>query len=209
MADNKVEKQNHAIKIFGVPFDPANSPERLNMKLAYVSHRVNVPQPCEMFHDPYDVFGADLRGESSFCCENLWLGKVPIDSWITPRPDPKDLVHLTPVEAGSILETNGCWDYALKVAEFVENRVLPDIPVMIGVDHSSTGGVVMALAQRHSNLNVVVLDAHFDVMKLNGPGWSFKTGTSEGDPSFYHCGNFLRHVWADAVASRAGQCLST
>jgi len=177
-------------KIFGVPFDPPNSPERLNLKIAYISHLIEISNSSAMFSDPYDVIEADLKGVP-LLAENHWLGKMPIDSWLTPRPTPEDLALLTPFQDSSFLEENGCWDYAQKVAQFVEEQVFPYSPVMIGIDHSSTGGVLLALAKKYENLNVVVMDAHFDVMKGNDLFSSFKSNNRYDEPLFYHCGNFL------------------
>jgi len=85
------------------------------------------------------------------------------------------------------------------VADFVGEHVLPDRPVMIGVDHSLTGGPVLALSHRHRDLNVVVLDAHFDVMKSRGTATGFETGRSGKNHSFYHCGNFLCRLIEEGV----------
>ena len=143
-------------KIFGVPFDPANSPERLNLKLAYLSHVMKGAHPSETFDDPYDAIKAYAIKETPFLCEDIWLGKMPVESWLRPRPRPEDMNLLTPSRAGSFLENNGCWDYALKVTAFVEESVFPHVPVMIGVDHSLTGGVLMALAKKYSPLNEII-----------------------------------------------------
>ncbi len=171
-----------ATRIFGVPFDPPNSPERLNLKLAYLSHLARTPYR-ERFRDPYDAFEADLSDKYQFYAEGTWLGKMPVASWLTPRPLSSDLPMLTPHRFMSFLEENGCWDYALKVAKFVEEQVFPYRPIMIGVDHSLTGGLLLALTKRCRNLNVIILDAHFDVMGFNG----------EKLP-FYQCGNFLSYL---------------
>lgn len=182
--------------IFGVPFDPTDSPERLNLKLAYVSQFLNGVPIAERFQDPYDVVQADLSNEFS---ENFWLGKMPVDSWLTPRPKVSDLPMLTLHHSTSFLRGNGCWDYTLRVAEFVEKRVFPCMPVMIGVDHSSTGGVLLALAKEYSNINVIILDAHFDVMKFNAGGIpkgepETRKGGNQGELAFYECGNFLSYI---------------
>lgn len=188
------------MRIFGVPFDPPNSPERLNLKLAYVSHCSRRPNISETFYDPYDVIRADLRGKSQILDDKVWLGKVAVDSWLAPRPQLTDLHRLAIAECVSFLEGNGCWGYALKVADFVSERIFPRKPVMIGVDHSLTGGVLVALAEQYDNLNVIVLDAHFDVIKLNTlvshhilSGKSCINEHRQRLP-FYHCGNFLAYM---------------
>jgi arginase family enzyme len=100
-----------------------------------------------------------------------------------------DLQKLTFDGMASFFDNNGCWDYALKVADYVHN-VLPDRPIMIGIDHSLTGGSLLALSKKYCNLNVVVLDAHFDVVKSKDRGNRFGFN-GKNRPIFYHCGNFL------------------
>ena len=186
------------VGIFGVPFDPADSPERLNLKLAYISQSSNGAPLGESVYDPYDVIQADLSQRFDLSDENIWLGKMPVDSWLTPRPKVSDLPMLTLHHFTSFLRGNGCWDYTLRVAEFVEEQVFPRKPVMIGVDHSLTGGVLLALAKEYSNLNVIILDAHFDVMRLNAAaiseGESENQNGGQDRPAFYECGNFLSYL---------------
>ena len=185
------QQKEKIARIFGVPFDPVNSPDRLNLKLAYLSHVVKGLHPSEAFEDSYDAIKSYAFKETSFWGEDLWLGKMPVESWLRPRPEPKDKNLLTPFRAGSFLENNGCWDYALNVMSFVEERVFPHVPVMIGVDHSLSGGVLMALAKKYGPLNVVVLDAHFDVMNPDTAATGFETSQSQTGQTFYQCGNFL------------------
>lgn len=184
----------YAIKVFGVPFDPVNSPERLNLKTAYISRFAYAPYVFERFRDSYDVIRTNLSVASQILDDKVWLGKMPVDSWLTPRPQLKDLPKLRISECTSFLATNGCWDYALKVADFVSERVFPCKAVMIGVDHSLTGGLLLALAKKYGDVNVIVLDAHFDVMKLNTLAYEHLQ-----EPAFYHCGNFLAHMLENKI----------
>ncbi|MDH5695281.1 MAG: arginase family protein [Dehalococcoidia bacterium] len=160
------------------------------MKLAYLSRSTDVCRGSERILDPYDLMQAELTDKAHLLDRSAWLGKVWVDSWLTPRPEPRDLPMLASSEIYSFWERNGCWDYALRVAEFIEKQVLPYKPVMIGVDHSSTAGSLVALAKLYHNLNVIVLDAHFDVMKHKG----FILNKYKENPQFCHCGNFLAHV---------------
>jgi arginase family enzyme len=56
-----------------------------------------------------------------------------------------------------------------RLQDFVEKSIFPAFPVMIGIDHSATGGVVSALAKKYSPemLSIVVLDRHFDAIPLS------------------------------------------
>lgn len=186
------------MRIFGAALDAPNSPERVDLKLAYLSHRTAVPCEIESATDPYDVIKADLRGEFTFSPEDMWVGKMPIDSWLTPRPRAADIFMLNPLRATAFLEANGCWYYVLKVADFVEEHVFPHKPVMIGVDHSLTGGLLLALAKKYNNLNVVILDAHFDVMSSDGVLSFGKRKDGEGI-TWCHCGNFLSFVLENEI----------
>ena len=178
-------------RVFGVPFDPPSSPERLNIKLAYARHLLETLRNEEGFADPYDSIYSEFQ-EGNFLYDDLtWVGKVPVDSWLKPKPSVADMDLLKPVQVASFLRANGCWQYALRVAEFVSKEILPHRPVMIGIDHSSTGGVLLALTSQYSDLNLIVLDAHFDVLKKNGLPPSFDSLTKSGKQKFYHCGNFL------------------
>ena len=181
-------------KIFGVPFDPPNSIERLNLKLAYVTRTLSEHASFPLFRDPYDALKSYVRDSCFTTPGASWFGKVPISSWLTPRPISEDLTFLNPAHTLSFLRDNGCWNHAQQVERYYDGQVHPSRPVMIGVDHSTTGGMVSALAKQYSNLNVIVLDAHFDVMKFNGHGLSLRVPEFEDEKPFYHCGNFLSYL---------------
>lgn len=194
--DKRDMQRKQKMRIFGAALDVPNSPERLNLKLGYISHLINSPKTVDTFSDPYDVIRADLKSEPVFLSEDLWAGKMLVDSWLTPRPRVSDLPMLTLHQSTSFLRENGCWDYALKVAHFVKEQVFPCKPVMIGVDHSLTGGVLLALAKEYGNVNVIILDAHFDVLKFTTGEISkgepeTQSGGTQGEITFYECGNFL------------------
>jgi arginase family enzyme len=178
-------------RVFGVPFDPPSSPERLDIKLAYIRHLLNTLRHEEGFADPYDSIYFEFQKGNILYDDITWLGKVPVDSWLKPKPSVTDMDLLKPVQVTSFLRNNGCWQHALRVAEFVSREILPHRPVMIGIDHSSTGGVLLALTSQYSDLNVIVLDAHFDVLKQNGLPPSFESLKRSRKQTFYHCGNFL------------------
>jgi arginase family enzyme len=68
----------------------------------------------------------------------------------------------------AFIDTNGCQDYAAKVCEFTKTNILPDVPLLIGVDHSMTGGVLKALSEIYGKNNIlaVFIDSHFDGISL-------------------------------------------
>lgn len=195
------------IKIFGAALDPLPSPDRLNLKFAYMHYKMTNPLRKE-FKDPYDFVNEKLKKSASFFDERQWAGKIPIDSWLTPKPNLRDLAMLSVGEINRFLKDNGCWKYALMIADYINKEIPRGLPVMIGVDHSLTGGPILALAKRYPGLNLIILDSHFDVVDMYKS--YFDTGCRSNDSNlnslnnglqnrqtdacYYECGNFLGHI---------------
>lgn len=195
------------VKIFGASLDPLPSPERLNLKMAYLNHLKNQLIGNLESEDPYDFVKSRLSKNSSHQDKIKWIGKVPIPSWLTPKPKITDLPKISPSGMNQFLQENGCWDYTLKVADYVSKKINQEIPVMIGVDHSLTGGTIMALSKWYSNLNIIILDAHFDIINnvyaedYDNQNWnnlvsslSNRKAKSKTHLGYYECGNFLYYL---------------
>ncbi len=87
-------------------------------------------------------------------------------AWVSPTPGPERLEMITEAAFARFVDEDGCRRLAEEIEAFVEAGVFPRIPLMVGVDHSLTGGVLRALSRRHGarDLAVVVLDAHTDAI---------------------------------------------
>jgi arginase family enzyme len=182
------------IKIFGAALDALSSIERVNLKQAYLQHVRKRPFIERGFEDPYDfVKGVAEQGVLNNNIE--WVGKISIPSWLTPRPQVNDSSKLSVGNLDKFLESDKYWDYALMIADYIRREIYPGMPVMIGVDHSLTGGSVMALTGRHLNLNVVILDAHFDVMDTE------RGYEKDCQMNYYECGNFLDRLLKREIIS--------
>ncbi len=89
----------------------------------------------------------------------------------------RDLEDLALADAGD-LDLTGCTLEAM--IERVRTAVagFPCMPVVLGGEHTVTVGAVAALADRHRDLAVVVLDAHLDLRDdYDGQRWSHATTT--------------------------------
>jgi len=128
-----------SMKIFGAALDPLNSPERLNLKLSYLDFINNNHQKKTLHLSPYDLLRDYLKKETQLISSETWAGQIPVDSWLTPRPEKKDVLLLTPENFTAFLKRNGCIEYMFIVKDYVEKQIFPSKPVMIGVDHSLTG----------------------------------------------------------------------
>lgn len=113
---------------------------------------------------------------------------------------------LTQEQARKFLNGNGSFNTACKLRDFILSRILPGLPVMAGIDHSASGGVISALSHvlGPENLTVVVLDHHFDGLPVTvrmGPfvheGKAFMPMQDSFFGTFgktYCCGNFWAHL---------------
>ncbi|MCX8181805.1 MAG: arginase family protein [Candidatus Methanomethyliaceae archaeon] len=140
-------------KILNGPLDP-------DEREAYIQRKIIA---CENgyrgvpFKDP--VLG--MISELKLPIEHI---KNQVEPWLTPTP-PLDMLFMLTVENFvTFIDTNGCLDYANQLSKKVKSDVLPDMPVLFGVDHSLSGGVISALCEEHGgeNLRLIVFDSHFD-----------------------------------------------
>ena len=198
---------------FGAALDPLDSPGKVALQQAYLDSLERgiacAADPADPYTplDPYDLFRTELAG---------WLkergmrdaGRLTFPSWLTPRPRLKDRERIHAGAFADFLDRGGCAEAAGAAKDFVAESLFPDLPVMFGVDHSLTGGVLRALAERLGPdlLTVVVIDAHFDAIptavrraiRMGREGErSGPRGPELDEP--YNCGNFLAHLIDDGV----------
>jgi arginase family enzyme len=197
------------IKFFGAALDPLDAENRVHLKRAYISALQSGRNLDPDYKDPYDALCRLDPGLFRGKCEKA--GHVPVESWLTTKPAAQDLPLVTPGAYKSFLEDDGCRRCSARVGSFLDG-ILPAPFVMIGVDHSLTGGVVGRLSQQYGpdNLSLVVLDAHTDLFdfEISYPVQK-KMLERTGNPvllpemlynnRFYGCGNFLNYLLDDAV----------
>ncbi len=96
--------------------------------------------------------------------KNFELIENEIENWLTPTPSPDFIFMVTVENIVTFIDSNGCKEYADKFMEIVYNSVLPDIPILIGIDHSLSGGIIKAICKEYSeeNIRLIVFDSHFD-----------------------------------------------
>ncbi len=118
--------------------------------------------------DPYEAVTGFLKNT----LEELGIepaGKFPIPSWLTPRPEPEDLPLVNVQHIGMFYDSGELLNIIRRLQEFVEEEIFPAAPVMAGIDHTATMGVISALARRYGpeNLSVLTLDQHFDAIPMS------------------------------------------
>ena len=157
------------IKVFGAAVDASDFPLSIQMKLAYLNQLAQnfEHKNKSNFIDPYEAFLMHSRilTEQKF----LKIGKFPIDSWLTPKPKLEDFHLINQFNFSKFTNDGLLTPISDKLKRYININVLPDIPLMIGVDHSLTGGVLTALSKEYGpeNLLVLIFDAHFDGLPAN------------------------------------------
>jgi len=195
-------------KLFGVALDPADDPWTIRLKQAWMNADPSGLDWLSACPDPYDA----VTGSMAADLERHHIepaGKLDIPTWLQPKPAPSDLPRVTAKEMGNFFDSGDLLELTKRVQSFVEDTIFPDIPVMLGVDHSSTAGVVAALSTKYTpeKLGVVVFDQHFDAIplsvRLEGAGTAGPDGVS-GQPALpanpvgfsdaFCCGNFWAYL---------------
>jgi arginase family enzyme len=192
------------IKIFGAAFDPLDLSERIDLKMAYLNwlktHRISK----NTFLDPYDFLkNRQKKGflEKRYPAFNEieWIGKFPIESWLRPKPSISDIKAISQKKYTEFLNNNGCYGYYNKLVDYLAKNMGSSIPVMVGVDHCLTGGVLRYLKEKYSDFNVLIFDSHCDMIDLEtqkiyfGPYLKYLNEPLIGE-DIYECGSFLCHL---------------
>jgi arginase family enzyme len=189
-------------KVFGVALDASDDPWSLQLKLASMMSTEKSGDFLDL--DPYDALAKHVADFQHF----ELAGKYPIPSWLGPRPCASNR-HLVNAKNLQEFVTNGGFFETKKgVQDFVERKVFPALPIMLGIDHSVTGGVVAALAKIYGQerISIVVLDRHFDGIPLSlrmdsllKPTLGFNKNRTSGLGDVtavdqYCCGNFWAYL---------------
>ncbi len=158
----------HPKKLFGVALDPVDDPWSLQLKHAWMeadNAKLDWLAACP---DPY---GAVTETFADFLKEQCIqpFGRFSVPSWLWPKPKKSDRPLVNAQSLVDFFDSGRLLTIAKEIQCFVTDRILPETPIMIGIDHSATAGVVSALAERYGRemLSVVVLDQHFDAIPLS------------------------------------------
>ena len=94
--------------------------------------------------DPYDTIMALVRENlppSSF----REIGSMEVPSWLRPLPTGDPARPLSVEAFVKFIDAGGCRNWAEEVGKAVA-AILPDIPCLIGIDHSLSAGAVQAIS---------------------------------------------------------------
>ncbi len=171
--------QDKKILFFGCAMDCDEKYDSLQEKLHMV-------RSTEEFADPLDGV-LDHLGSAIPTDQADMLGSLPIPSWLGPKPSSEDHSKITTENFISFIDSNGCKKIADEAGQFVLDQILPDIPCMVGIDHSLTGGVYSALARHYGpqNLSLIILDSHTDAVPMSALAGAIQYDTETNSSSFH------------------------
>jgi arginase family enzyme len=203
---HKLSASQSQKKLFGVALDPVDDPVSLQLKHAWMATDAVKLDWLSACPDPYGaVTGsmADILNEKGI----LPYGRFPIPSWLWPKPNKSDLPLVNTAAMADFFDSGSLLKIVKQLHTFVTDSIFPEVPIMTGIDHSATAGVVSALADRYGPemLTLVVLDQHFDAIPLSvrlaaahQPDPEFTAGVPCAVPAIpmgfsdqFCCGNFL------------------
>jgi arginase family enzyme len=196
-------------KLFGMALDAVDDPLSLQLKNAWMAADIGKLDWLSACPDPYGA----VTGSMSALLEERNIrpvGRFPVPSWLWAKPKPSDLSLVTVKSLGEFYDSGGLLKIVRQLQSFVTESILPATPIMLGIDHSATAGVVSALSESYGpgNLSVVVLDQHFDAIPLSvrlvgahGDNQSLVPGapftplnTPAGFSDRFCCGNFWGYL---------------
>jgi len=193
--------------LFGCPFD-------CDEKFDSIQEKRNGLWTMGKSDDPFDEVMTFIRSEVQ---PDLWaeLGSVDIPTWLRPKPGGEDLLKLSTENFIAFIDADGCRRIAGDVACWVSRKILPDIPCMIGIDHSLTGGVYQSLTEVYGrdNLSLIVIDSHTDAIPMSvlSGAIQYDMDTNPGSvhdprdpflynrPDSYNASSFIQHMAAEGT----------
>lgn len=181
--------------MFGCALDALDAPEKVAMKLAFMEAVLRGRVRGDVARDPYDL----LRPLLAVLPGIVDAGRLELEPWLTPRPRGEKVERVDAARYREFLDSGGCERVSGRLKEFVLGRVLPLRPLLLGVDHSLSGGVFEALAGgRGRDIALVVLDSHFDAVPAAVRAAAAEDAGMEGIsaglgelPDSYNCGTWI------------------
>jgi arginase family enzyme len=179
------------VKIFGAALDCLDDPERLGLKLSYLQALRDGHVDASLPKDPYDIIAPAV---SEIYGDLVSLrGKVEMPGWVKPRPSLEDIYQVSQENYREFMDSGGPAEVADRCQKLA-GEILPDVPLMIAVDHSLSAGPIRAVSGQcgPESLAVVVLDSHFDAVTAEA-----RAGRDLSWKSDDLCGAFLAGLLND------------
>ena len=154
------QKETNKIVVFGCCLDCDERYDAVQEKIQ-VASRGLVPD------DPY-YWIVELLAEDVSQGIVEARGSIEVEPWLRPVPPSEALHHVTVENFVKFIDEENSLYYINRVEQWVSS-IYPQVPCLIGVDHSLTMGAVSALARKvgTDNITLIVLDSHTDAIPMS------------------------------------------
>jgi arginase family enzyme len=153
-------KETPRLALLGFPLDPDERQGSIDEKLSLLS------APADR-DDPREAVVALL---SALAGPSPWrdAGSLETPGWLRPQPPVEDRPALAVENFVRFTDGDGCRAASRELAQRVDELPPGEVPCLVAVEHSLSGGLTMALSRRlgAENLTLVVLDSHLDAVPL-------------------------------------------
>lgn len=195
------------VVFFGCPLDCDERQASVEEKLSLM----DVREGCD---DPYASVMAYIREEVG---THLWeeIGSLDVPGWLRPIPPFRDRSSIVVDNFIDFIDRDGCRTLAQMIGNHVVERIFPNIPCMVAVDHALSGGVFQELRGLYApeDLSLIVLDSHTDAIPApilcEAIRYDIETNANsvhEGDdpfltdrPDSFNASSFLHHLLGEHV----------
>jgi arginase family enzyme len=141
---------------FGCALDPDERDESIREK-------IRLSGTDRKGDDPYSEIMRLVRQELD---PRTWeeRGVIDVPPWLRPIPPNIARKDITLENFIYFIDGNGCRDFAQVSGKFANEFIFPNIPCMIAIDHSLTGGVFSSLVSfyKPEDISLIVVDSHVD-----------------------------------------------
>ena len=156
--DRSLDKK---IVFFGCPLDGDERHESIQEKLSLMG----TPGVVD---DPYEGIMKIIRQEVN---PEIWSekGSLDVPGWLRPIPHLANEEKIRTETFVDFVDHGGFETYAQQVGDFIATNIFPNIPCMLVVDHSLTGGAFKKLIElyRPEDIALIVLDSHTDAIPMS------------------------------------------
>ena len=149
------------VVFFGCPLDSDERDESIQDKLALI-------ETGRQGEDPYSFIMEFIRKEVD---QHYWeeKGSIEIPEWLSPMPPLRQKEKIIVDNFVGFIDEDGCRRYADQVGDLIADHIFPNIPCLLAVDHSLTGGAFRRLVDlyRPEDISLIVLDSHTDASPVS------------------------------------------
>ena len=160
---------------------PSNAENPAQRKVVFFGCSLDSDEKDESIQEKRAFMEAELKGDVPYSSimelvreevdPRLWeeKGSIEVPAWLSPIPPSTEKEQISVKDFVTFIDKDGCRRYADLVGDLIADHIFPQIPCMLAVDHSLTGGAFRRLVGLYSpdQMSLIVLDSHTDAIPVS------------------------------------------